>query len=39
MTEEQPTNQPNLFDLSAENVEIEKVLLRALANFRRAGKF
>ncbi|MDQ3320871.1 MAG: hypothetical protein M3525_00215 [Acidobacteriota bacterium] len=38
MTEEHRTNQPNLFDLNTENVEIEKVLLYALGEFQSRGK-
>ncbi len=38
MTEEHRTNQPSLFDLNTENVEIEKVLLYALGEFQARGK-
>jgi len=38
MIQEQQINQPNLFDLKTENVEIEKVLLYALGEFQSRGK-
>lgn len=38
MIEEQQTNQPNLFDLSQKNVEIELVMLHALGEFQARGK-
>ncbi|HXG84960.1 MAG TPA: hypothetical protein VNI84_13145 [Pyrinomonadaceae bacterium] len=38
MTENHQSNQPNLFDLTTENVEIEKVLLYALGEFQSRGK-
>ena len=38
MTEEQHTNQPNLFDLNPNRIEIEPVLLYALGEFQARGK-